>query len=81
VRDAQLTQERRRDIIDPDAYWTERFRVLDARLPTFLRPWARQVCDAGKYINVLQEMGITPAPATGPKVRSPLPHLPPPSLR
>ena len=65
----QLTQERRRDIIDPDAYWTERFRVSESRLPVFLKAWARLVCDTGKYINVLQEIGIVPTAHAGPKVR------------
>ena len=55
----QLTQERRRDIIDPDAYWTERFRIAESRQPVFLKQWARLISDTGKYINVLQEIGIT----------------------
>ena len=69
VFNPKLSQERRRDIIDPDAYWTERFRVNEHRQPVFLKPWARLICDTGKYINVLQEIGIAANANPEPKVR------------
>ena len=64
----QLSRDRIRDIVDPDAYWTERFRVDKMRTPAFFEQWVGMIYDAGKYVNVLQEMGRAPTAVADIKV-------------
>jgi len=64
----QMSTDRLKYIVDPDAYWTERFRASTSRTPAFLAPYAVMITDAGKYINVLQEIGLSPPADPGPAV-------------
>ena len=47
------------DLDFTNAYWTSRYSAKEEHIPFFLKRLSKDILQAGKYLNVIQECGVT----------------------